>query len=314
MRRAGFTLIELLISLAIGMMLIAVSWAGFVKAKAAVARAKTLVDLHRSAGIVREFLSRDGATMAPAVAFFASSAPAVSTGPGTRTDTVQMLFMRSFSPMTGQAAGVGNRHEEYYWVRWRFVRQQTQVAGVWTTTGHVLYRSESSKDRSFQANANLAPTAPLALPGGGTQANYNDSWFFTMPRPLRDASQGAASLDNNRYGVPATAIKAGSDIGDLADLDRNEQVVSTRIRDLRLGWCDAAGGDTELSAAAAADIRLDGLFPDVVGGAGNPYAAQLRKRPRILRVAFDIADDAETVAQDFTFSITTPGTAPPVGK
>lgn len=314
MSRRGFTLIELLIALSIGMLLIAVSWTGFTKAKAVVNRAKILVDLHRSAGIIREFFTRDASTLAPAVAFFAGSAPAVATGPTTRTDTVQVLFMRSFSPLTGQASGVGNREEEYYWVRWRFVRLQSQIGGQWTTTTHVLYRSESSKSRTFKANASLVPTSPLALPGGGTQANYNDNNFFIIPRPLRDASQGVASLDNNRYGVPAGSIASGQDIGDLADLDANEQIVSTRIRDLRLGWCDAAGTDTEVASNAASDVRLDGLYLDVVGPAGNPYLATLRKRPRVMRFSFNIADEAETVAQDFTFSAAVPGVMPPIGK
>jgi hypothetical protein len=52
---------------------------------------------------------------------------------------------------------------------------------------------------------------------------------------------------------------------------------------------------------------------DVVGPAGNDYRTQLARRPRVIRIAMNVADDTGTVSQNFSFSIATPGLTPQPG-
>lgn len=317
--RSGFTLIELLVSITLGMMLIALAWSAFVKTKDAAARTSKRIELHTSASIYRELLQRDFANLSPATAFFTRSTPRVVSGTD-EIDTLDVVFMRTIAPLrTQHDEGIDQEFmADYHWVRWRFKRTWRQISGKWTVMDHTLYRSHSSPSRRWFTDRAIVgapfsvydPAADVTQPAGGV-----DNWglaYLNLPRPIRDASAGIAALDFNTYGTPAALNRdRGShmaDIGDLTDLDRNDQVSSTRVRDFMVGWVDAGGTMVSVSSDTAADYRLNGLHMDVVGPSGNPYKTQLARLPRIIRITMNLAEGG--VSQDFSFSIATPGLAP----
>lgn len=320
-RVAGLTLLELLVSITLGTIMLALAWTTFIKAKAAAARTSMRVELHTAASVYRELLQRDFANLSPATAFFARSTPQVASGTD-KVDTVEVVFMRTTSPLRTQFAESITEQfmADYHWVRWRFKRTWRQVGASWQVVEHALHRSRSTPTRRWNAARTIAgpngsiwdnATAklkPNAADDGGGLA------YLNMARPLRDASAGIAALDFNTYGTPAASVVLGanqmSDIGDLADLDVNEMVSSTRVRDFVVGVVDAGGTATTVSSAAAADLRIDGLHMDVVGPAANPYQSQVRRQVRIVRIGMNLADGG--VSQDFAFSIATPGLPPQV--
>lgn len=321
--RRAMTLIELLVAVALGMLVVGLAWTAFLRAGSSTARATARVDLHASAAVVREFLQRDVGCMSPTVACFMRSLPGVVSGT-TRSDTVELLFMRMVDRLTSETSGSSREQHksELTWVRWRFVRSWTQDGAGWKAAGGALYRSSSTPAREFATLAAWTTPVPLQDPIAHTTpwANYGGRLWLNLPRPIRDASHGIDALDFNRYGVdPAhigTARGDMTDIGDLADLDRegNERLVSSRIRDLAIGWVDAGGTAHQIVSSTAADHRIDGLHMDVTGPAGNAYLAQLARRPRLVRVAFSMRDDASGVVQDFSFSAAAPGMLPEVGR
>jgi hypothetical protein len=315
----GMTLIELLISIALGMMMVAVAWATFTKAKAAAARTSMRVELHTSASVYREHFQRDFANLSPATAFFARSIPQVAVG-SDKVDTVEVVFMRTIAPLRTQAneAITAQFMEDYHWVRWRFKRTWRQIGPDWKVVDHTLYRSRSSPTRRWNAVKTIAGPNSSIWDNGTMQLKPNAASdggglpYLNMARPLRDASSGIDSLEFNRYNTPAASIVAGTelgDIGDLSDLDRNEEVSSTRVRDFAIGWVNAGGDSITVDSASPSDYRIDGLHMDVVGPAGNAYLSQLRKQVRLVRISFNLADGG--LSQDFSFSIATPGMTPP---
>ena len=318
-RVSGMTLLELLVSITLGMIMIALAWATFTKAKASAARTTMRVDLHTSASVYRELLQRDFANLSPATAFFARSTPQVAVG-ADKVDTVEVVFMRTIAPLRTQfQEDISEQFmEDYHWVRWRFKRTWRQIGGNWTVIDHTLYRSRSTPTRRWKAVRNLAgPDGTIWDSGTQTLkpnagADTGGLGYLNMPRPLRDASGGIPSLDFNTYNTPVASVVFGAalkgDIGDLADLDNNELVSSVRVRDFAIGWVDAGGALTTVTSATAADYRIDGLYMDVVGPSGNAYLTQLKKQVRVVRVAMNLADAG--VSQDFSFSIATPGLPP----
>lgn len=323
--RSAMTLIELMISVALGMMVIAMAWTAYVRTNSTTARATTRVDMHVHAAMIRSYFNADIQNSSPTTAVFVRSVPHVdSTDPAgqpIRTDTVETVFMRMvYRPdsetFDDEWADGMTRKSELYWVRWRFVRTWRQIEGAWAQTSGVLSRSQSSVQRQWGGKSSLVPSPkPLNTCTGslvndanshpGTLwTNYGGATFINIPRPLRDASQGIGSLDNNRYGSPDPM-----DIGDLTDLDdaRNDRVISTRIRDFAIGWHDARGGDMAVTSSVAADHRIDGLYMDVTGPNGNAYADQLGLRPRVMRATFSMHEARIGLIQDFSFSAAAPG-------
>lgn len=323
MSRAAMTLIELLVAVALGMLVVALAWTAFVRASSSTVRATARVDLHATAAVVREYIQRDLGSMAPTVACFVRSTPNVVAGTR-RTDTIELLFMRMVDRLTSETAGSSKDQykSEFTWVRWRFVRTWLQDGAAWKPIGGSLYRATSTPAREFATLAAWATPGNLQDPilTNAAWKDYGGKLWLNIPRPLRDASNGIPSLDFNRYGVDAARIGTTrgdmTDIGDLADLDRegNERLVSSRLRDLAIGWVDAGGRSTQVVSSTAADHRIDGLYMDLTGPAGNAHLDQIARRPRLVRIAFGLLDEASGVVQDFSFSVATPGMAPELGK
>lgn len=322
--RSGMTLIELLISVALGMLMMTLAWSAFAKSKAAAARTTARVELHQSASVYREFLQRDFANLAPALAFFARSTPQVAVG-GDKVDTIEVVCMRTIHPLRTQFSESITEQfmEDHHWVRWRFKRTWRQVDGVWKVVAHALYRSRSTGTRRWYVNRDIIPAGSCWDEASSkTKSNVSDDGsgllYLNMARPLRDASGGIASLDFNHYNTPdakVLVVYSGNmkDIGDLTDLDNNEELSSNRVRDFVIGWMDAGGNQVTITSATAATYNIDGLYMDVVGPVGNNYRTQLARRPRVIRIALNLANDTETVSQDFTFSIAAPGLTPQPG-
>ncbi len=313
---AALTLLELIVSITLGMILIALAWTTFAKSKAAAARTSMRVDLHTSAAVYRELLQRDFANLSPATAFFARSTPQVLTG-ADKIDTVEVVFMRTTAPLRTQFAEDVTEQfmADYHWVRWRFKRTWRQVGPTWKVVDYTLYRSRSTPTRRWRAVGSIVgPNFSVWDNGSQSLKPAPDETlaYLNMPRPLRDASAGIPSLDCNKYNTPIASIPFGGalkgDIGDLTDLDNNELVSSTRVRDFAIGWVDAGGALTTITSAVAADVRIDGLHMDVVGPTGNAYLTQLKNQVRVIRIAMNLADGG--VSQDFSFSIATPGFPP----
>jgi len=323
-RRAAFTLVELLISVALGMLMMSIAWSVFSRSKTAAHATRERILLHQGAALIRQVMHRDFAVMAPTVTVFCRSLPDVALGnaENDRSDTVELLAMTTRAPLGGRYSPEGWLQvykQDYHWVRWQFVRtRRPQPDGSTRTIAHVLNRSESTPVRAWKANANLKPLSPVPRENQADLATYDDQTFANMARPLRDASQGVASLDNNRYNQPANTFKSDNrinvdgDIGDLADLDAANLAFSGQVRDFRIGWVDASGAEVSVGSDAAADLRIDGLYLDVTGPAGNAHLDQLKARPRIIRFSFSLANPSETMNQNFVLSIATPGMMPTV--
>lgn len=323
-RRFAFTLVELLISVALGMLMMSIAWSVFSRSKTAAHSTRERIILHQGASLIRQVMHRDFSVMSPTVAVFCRSLPDVALGnaENDRTDTVELLAMTTRAPLGGLYSPEGWLQvykQDYHWVRWQFVRtRRPQPDGTTRTIAHVLNRSESTPVRAWVTNDKLKPISPAPRENQADLVTYDDQKFTNIARPLRDASQGVASLDNNRYNQPANTFKSDSrynvdgDIGDLADLDAVNQAFSTQIRDFRIGWVDATGGEVSVGTDAAADLRIDGIYLDVTGPSGNAYLTQLKARPRIIRIAFSLANPSETMNQNFALSIATPGMMPTV--
>jgi type II secretory pathway pseudopilin PulG len=342
--RLGLTLIELLIASALGVLVTALAFTAFLRAKSTVARTSARVELHQSAAVLQDAFEQDFGSLAPAMAVFVRSTPTFSGGSLTGED-VEVVFMRSTAPLDKQAPRDANDNylADHHWVRWRFVRTIVSVNGVQKTKMAVLRRAASSPQRVWQTNAALATASPVQPPeGGGTKSNYDGARWLNIPRPLRDASDGIASLDFNRYGIPPAAIHMNTpngDIGDLADLDAHDHIASTSIRDFQIGWVDAAGNSVVVDGEHAADHRIDGLYMDIVGPdngryldrSQNPvasvpgvardplllqydYRPVLAARPRLLRYTMRLEDQATGISQTFAGSIAIPGMMPPINR
>lgn len=335
---AGMTLIELLIAMSIGVAMIAMTWSAFIQARNVTARTTARVNLHLSTSLLQEAMERDLANLAPAVAFFVRSTVA-NPDATTRQETVEMVFMRSTSPLDKQNAVPGAYDyylADHHWVRWRFARTLKLDAGLWKVSSGALYRAASTPTRTWKTTAALTVSPSVTDPATATpKSNYAGVRWVNIPRPLRDAATwGIDGLNHNRYGIPAAAIDTTTPIGDiddLADLDANERLVSNQVRDFAIGLADAGGQVATVSGAAASDLRRNGLYMDVVGPDNGLYPAadivapdaaqaqydykpDLARRPRVVRVALGMRDADTSVSQDFVFSIATPGLAPPIAQ
>jgi prepilin-type N-terminal cleavage/methylation domain-containing protein len=332
----GMTLVELLVAMAIGMAMIAMTWTTFVRMKSASARSVALVQLHATAATLQWALDQDFSYMAPTLACFARSY-AAHPGPDVRTETAEIVLMCTLSPLNklNEVPGTFDYYlADYHWVRWRFTRTLVQRNGAWCFDGGRLTRSSSTPTRAWKTNASLVPPLPIKDPqNASTKSTYAGVQWINIPRPLRDAvTWGIDGLQHNRYGVPASAVDPVTPIGDiddLADLDANEHVVCSQIRDIAFGWSDAGGHAIAVSGSVSSDVRCNGLYMDVVGPdnglyptadvaspapglAQYDYKADLARRPRIMRVAMGLYDAANGVAQDFSFSVASPGVPPAV--
>lgn len=341
--RTGLTLVEIVVATALGAVITAMTWEVFISAKSTAARATARVALHQASAALQDAFERDFGTMAPALALFVRSTPTVSGS--TRQDVIEIVFMRSTAPLDKQASsGTYDRYlADHHWVRWLFTRTRTETAGVWKTTAATLKRSASTPIRYWQTTASLTTAPSVRDPlGGALRGNYNGANWINIPRPLRDASAGVGSLDFNRYGLAPGQISANTpigDIGDLADLIANEQLVSADVQDFAIGWVDAGGNSVSVDGSTAATHDIDGLYMDVVGPDNGRYLDRrqdprgstpgtalvpaspqydyrpaLSRRPRLVRISFSLLDKPTRVHQAFTLSVATPGLMPPIDR
>lgn len=320
----GFTLVELLISVALGMLMMSIAWTVFSRSKAAAHATRERILLHQTASLVRQSMQRDFAVLSPTVAVFCRSLPDIALGnpENDRTDTVEFLTMSTLAPLGGRYSPEGWLQvykQDYHWVRWQFVRtRRPQPDGTTRTISHVLNRSQSTPVRAWKTNSNLKPNSPAPRLNQSSIVTYDGQTFANMSRPLRDAAEGVASLDNNRYNQPASTFKSDErinvdgDIGDLADLNEADLTFSDQVRDFRIGWVDASGGEVSVGCDAAADHRINGLYLDITGPGGNAYMDQLKARPRIIRVSFSLANRNGSMNQNFALSFAAPGMMPTV--
>lgn len=339
--RQGLTLIELLVATSLGVLVIALTWTAFSRAKQTAARATARVGLHQSAATLQDAFERDFANMSPALAMFVRSTPATSGS--TKTERIEIIFMRSVAPLDKQASqGTYDRYlEDHHWVRWLFTRTYTQVAGVWQANSVSLRRSSSTPIRYWKTTSAFTVSPSVVDPiDGSARAHYSGVAWINIPRPLRDASGGPDSLDNNRYGVPAGKISSDypiGDIGDLADLDGNDQIVSTLVQDFQFGWADAGGNAMAVDGQTASVHNINGLYMDIVGPdngryldrrqnsivsppgvamdasfAQYDYRKDLSLRPRVIRFSLRLEDPTTHVTQVFSFSIATPSLTPSI--
>jgi hypothetical protein len=330
-----------LIAVAIGMAMIALTWSSFVHTKNTIARTTARVDLHASAAQLEDALRRDLSNLAPALASFARSTSA-PTGPDTRTETVELVFMRTISPLDKLNAVPGEYDSylaDHHWVRWRFTRSLRQKAGVWQVENGALYRSASTPTRMWKTTSALTVVPSVVDPSNAaSKANYQGVLWINLPRPLRDGKTwGIDGLKHNTYGVPAAKVDPNTPIGDiddLADLDANERLASTQVLSFAIGWSDTGGQAYTVACGTPVDERRNGLYLDVVGPENGTYPEaavvppvpalvdtsivpydykpDLSARPRLIRFALGMRDGALAVSQDFAFSIPVAGPAPAV--
>jgi type II secretory pathway pseudopilin PulG len=307
----AFTLIEVLIALALGMFMIAAAWSTFTRSRDAIERATNRVSLHRSASLIRDQMERDLGLSGPLTAVFLRSTPQTAAG-SDKVDTVEFLAMRTTAPLRTNEKGNSQEdsfRSEYHWIRWRFQRRWRDVNGSWIAAESKLLRSDSTPTRYWKATSALAPASSVVTPRR-TTTTYDGFDFINIPRPLRDASGGISSLDNNRYGHTTAQIRPEypyGDIGDLADLELRERPFSLNVLDLRIGILSRNGTAQEMSSDAAATWNINGIYSNVVGPSGfGTWSTDLGARPQLYRIGITLSDPKTGLMQDFAFSIAAP--------
>jgi hypothetical protein len=301
MPRAAFTLVEVLVSVALGMLLMGLSWAGLSQARNIIQRTTVRTELHAQAATVRACLAQESADLHPGCALLAEA----RTDPASGLPQIDLTWMGSvrnndrYGFTTDAYAGY---RSALVWARWRW--EGTSAGGL----GRLLHGVSSD-----------LRTSEFLPSWGGAEAfspAIGDSLRFgTFAGPRRSA---ARPLDDNdfrlldNYGKTAFATRNRPMTGDGTDLANRLVPVHQRVRSYRLAFVGASG--TELNSLTLADCAagvrhgFDGCWLD----ARDP--ATIAARPVLLRISFTLVDgragqaladagDPSVVSQTFGFSL-----------
>ena len=304
MMRDGFTLIELLISLAIGLLLVTLSFTGFQQARKTMDRTENRLAMHQRAAAVTRAMRSDLALAMPQCAMFVRS---VVDDPGTPTTdetALELVFMRGKIDVDNwtMSQAVTDYNSDMLWVQWRWDRATGFIsAGV------------NQNYRSFNNQISWQPSS------GPTSDDFKGYNFFTTPQPRRvlDPFLPWQTLDDNVWRVDSTK-RDQNDLGDGSELSAQTRPA---IRQATACWLELVMSDGSSQrydgSVARTDvfngIPVDGTISKLPTGdsvANRFLASEIAHRPRLLRMHFTLTDARIDLHQDFAFSAALPGVLP----
>lgn len=296
MSRPGFTLIELLISLAIGLLLVSVAFAGFRQVRKTVDRTTARLDMHQRAAVACRGLRADLGTTMPDCAMFARS---IADDPGTPDldeTAIELVVMRGKVDIDnwnwGNQSTIDD-NSDMQWAQWRWSKATGVIAA-----GVNRWRRTFSMEKDWPAP-------------GGSASNMRGRGFTFVPLPRRtlDPVDPWSTLDENRARTDLVN-RSSEDLGDGEDLRRETRPVIHRVSACALQLVMADGSAIAYDGASArtdvfAGIPMDGKLADA-DFAKSPVA----RRPRLVRIRFTMRDDRLDLEQSFAYSIQMPGILP----
>lgn len=278
--RTAFSLIEILVSLGLLVFLLTLGTQAFVQVRTFTQRLQARQVMHASARVIVERLRSGVASLEQVGALWLRS----DDGSGTRPRGVELVFLRGKLDHHDFDRRDNYGHyrvdvTDLVWERWR-----------WDADTRNLTCASSSPSRIFQVQQSWTQ--------GGI--DYRNQWFANLPTPRRQASGGPESIDVNAYGSGEP-----KDIGDYQDLLRNSVPIAMTCSALRFELVLMDGTVIAADGATTAEHGLDGVLVD------GTDAAAIARRPRLLRIGFDLTDDRIHFTESFSFTVQAPGLLPP---
>ena len=273
--RKAFSLIEILVSLGLLVFLLTLGTQAFVQVRTFTQRLQARQVMHASARVIVERLRSGVAGLEQVGALWLRS----DDGSGTRPRRVELVFLRGKLDHHVIDGRYRVDVTDLVWERWR-----------WDADTRNLTCASSSPSRIFQVQQSWAQ--------GGI--DYRNQWFANLPTPRRQALGGPESIDVNAYGSGEP-----KDIGDYQDLLRTSVPIAMTCSALRVELVLMDGTVAAADGSTSAEHGLDGVLVD-----GTDSAA-IARRPRLLRIAFDLTDDRIHFTESFSFTVQAPGLLPP---
>lgn len=301
--RPAFTLIEVMISLAIGMVLIALSWSAYRTSDQLAKRTLVRLALHQDAGQVQVAWTGDFRTVHHGAQFRVeglapASGPAVITVTALRSVPRTGWLPNGASTAdwftggdTTSTTAVARYPTDLTWFRWRWQADSSTVGARIGT----LYRA----------------MAPRVRPGIGI--------LWSQPRrsasrPLTDNTwKNLFQIVDPTVTGPNNYLTRNDSLSDEDDLTANLVPIALRVRDFAVAWTTNGGG---LGGVDAASLTTSPVSYPIDGVWLDAHDSTLpRLRPAVLRVRFTLVDpaadlrndpnalDAKIVQQSFVWSV-----------
>ncbi len=297
MKRDAFTLIELLISLAIGLLLVSVAFAGFRQVRKTVERTSARLDMHQRAAVVYRGLRADLSVAMPDCAMFIRSIIDDPVTPDLDETAVELVFMRGKIDIDNWNWGnqsTTDNNSDMLWAQWR-----------WTKAPATLAAGVNRWQRSFVNGVDWP------APSGPATNNFKDARFTVVPLPLRelDPLDPWKTLDQNVIRSDPTK-RDGEDLGDGEDLRHETRPVVHQVTACTVELVMADGSARTYDGSAKKTdvfkgIPMDGKLTDA-----DFAKSEIARRPRLVRVRFTLRDARLDLAQSFSYSIQLPGVLP----
>ncbi len=304
--RAALTLVELLTSVSIALALCVLATVSFLQVRALLERMHTRLEMHNSARFVYQSLSEGLGSLQQDAALWLES----TQDSGARDGMVQLTWLRGRVDEHGFTSNMGD-----IWGGEEFSVYQNRCTDLawcgfkWDQKRGILYSGMNRQPHQFHMS--ISWSGPNGDYGGG-----NGPYFLYMPQPLRQsvpyplaapATSSQAALSGSRYGSPDTI----DDISDYQDLHNQMAPIARNVSNcvIELVLADGTVVDGDVTQSRIANI--DGCYVD-----GSPIADPnsgdigYRKRPRLVRLLFDMTDPVNGVTQTFSFSFEPPGMLP----
>jgi prepilin-type N-terminal cleavage/methylation domain-containing protein len=273
MNRLAFTLIELLISLSLMAFLLSTATYSFTQVKTMTARIQARQALHNTARIIYERLRFEIDSMHQGAAFYLRSGGA--TGP------VELVFLH------GKFDTVDFRIEDGYGMYVYHNTDQLWTRWAWIPDSRRIEVSSSTTVRKFQLTQDWVRNG----------INYKNQYFGFLPEPRRVAGAAVTELDANAFGTPSPY-----DYGDYTDLLRNSAPTALTCTDFRIEISLQDGTSISASTDTSSNHAINGVLID--GSADDA------RRPRLIRLRFDLTDDRLKMTETFSFTFLAPGLLP----
>lgn len=275
-RRSGLSLIEIMVATTLIAILTTTATTAFVQMRNLTKRIELRQQLHNSARIIYERMSWEVSCLAQGSAVFVT---------GKSSNSTEVVFLRGkldhLDFTTYRRFGLDSDSlTDLVWTRW-----------YWDASRRQISVATSSTDRQFRADANWTFAG----------YNYKDKDFRNLPTPQRVVIGGSAAstLNANAYGTGSTG-----DIGDYQDLLNNSTPIAINCTDFRVELVCQDGSVFSTSPAADTAFAANGQLVDGRGG------SDLQKRPRLIRIRFDLTAPGTTISETFSFSFQAPALLP----
>jgi Tfp pilus assembly protein PilE len=310
----GLTLIELMTSVTIALALSVLATVCFLQVRAVLQRMRVRLEMHNSARFLYQTFAEQMAALQQDGAMWVET----TQDGGSGTGTVSITFLKGKTDEHGFTTNNGNLNtggEEFSvyqnrccdldWCSWR-----------WDQSHAAIYLGTTSPPHQF----------PITTSWPGPNGDYNfgigNVYFMNMPQPLEQAvpypkalppTSSQAALNGNRYGSPDYQ----NDVSDYQDLQNQMAPVIRNVTKCVIELILSDGSVIDADTSQSQTQALDGNFVDghcSVAADGNfPF----KRRPRLIRLLFDMTDPRTGISQSFSFSFQPPGMLPssyPSGK